>query len=255
MSLLQAVALFVAAVLGGTLNSVAGGGSFITFPTLLFAGVLPINANATSTVALWPGSVASAGGYRYSLNVKRPLLLTLGAASLLGGILGARLLLLTPQKTFLQLVPYLLLVATLLFAFGGHITARLPKRTSLDERLSPRSLAPLAAVQLVIAIYGGFFGGGIGILMLAAFALMGMEHIHSMNALKNILASCINGVAVVMFIQAGVIAWPQAAVMIVGAITGGYGAAIIARTIDPRLVRRFVIAVGLIMTVYFFIRP
>jgi uncharacterized membrane protein YfcA len=255
MTLLQAVTLFLAAVLGGTLNSVAGGGSFITFPTLLVTGVLPKSANATSTVALWPGSVASAGGYRHSLAVKRPVLRTLVAASLIGGILGAVLLLLTPQSTFLRLVPYLLLVATLLFAFGGHITARLPKRTSLDERQTLGSLAPLAALQLVIATYGGFFGGGIGILMLAAFALMGMEHIHSMNALKNILASCINGVAVVTFILAGVIAWPQALVMIVGAIVGGYGAAIVARKIDPRLVRRFVIAVGLIMTVYFFVRP
>ncbi len=255
MTLPQAIVLLLAAVVGGTLNSVAGGGSFITFPMLLITGVLPINANATSTVALWPGSVASAGGYRRNLTVKPRVLLVLGAVSLIGGILGALLLLHTSQALFLRLVPYLLLVATLLFAFGGRITAMLPKRTGLEGQHTWRSLLPLAAEQLVIATYGGYFGGGIGILMLAAFALMGMEHIHSMNALKNILASCINGVAVVTFILAGVIAWPQAVVMIVGAIFGGYGAAIVARRIDPRLVRWFVIAVGLLMTIYFFLRP
>jgi len=251
MTLLQAIGLFLAAVVGGTLNSVAGGGSFVTFPALLFTGALPKSANATSTVALWPGSVASARGYRSDLAVKRPILLLLSGVSVLGGVVGAILLLLTPQATFLRLVPYLLLAATLLFAFGGQITARLPKLTPLHERLSLGSLAPLAGTQFVIAVYGGFFGGGIGILMLAAFALMGMEQIHSMNALKNIVTSCINGVAVLTFILAGIVAWPQALVMVAGAITGGYGAAAIARQINPRLVRRFVIAVGLAMVIWF----
>jgi uncharacterized membrane protein YfcA len=253
MSFGQAVILFVAAVVAGTLNSVAGGGSFIGLPTLLFTGVSPISANATNTIALWPGSVASAGAYRSSLSVRRPILLLLGGVSLLGGILGAILLLHTSQKTFLQLLPWLLLVATLLFAFGGRLAALLPKRKVLEERQTVGSLIALAVVQLVIATYGGFFGGGIGIMMLAAFTMMGMEHIHSMNALKNILASCINGVAVVTFILAGVVVWPQAVVMIVGAIAGGYGAAVLARRLEPRLVRGFVIAVGLAMTVYFFV--
>jgi uncharacterized protein len=253
MTLLQAIGLFLAAVVGGTLNAVAGGGSFVTFPALLLTGVLPKSANATSTVALWPGSVASASGYRGDLSVKRPILLLLSGVSVLGGVVGAVLLLLTPQATFSRLVPYLLLAATLLFAFGGRITARLPKRMPLHERQSWGSLLPFAIVQFVIAVYGGFFGGGIGILMLAAFALMGMERIHSMNALKNIVASCINGVAVVTFILARIVAWPQALVMVAGAITGGYGAAAIARRIDPRLVRRFIIAVGLAMSLYFFV--
>lgn len=280
MIFLQFCLLFVAAILGGALNSVAGGGSFIAFPALIFTGVPPINANATNTVALWPGSVASTGAYRKELaQQQRSVLIVLSGMSLIGGVLGALLLLHTSQATFVRLIPYLLLVATLLFAFGGRITTYVrqrrrrarqlaiddPSLASLEETQDEKQVVPstvpsrfaligIALIQLVIATYGGYFGGGIGILMLAALGLMGMENIHVMNALKTLLTSFINGVAVITFAIAGAVVWPQALLMVVGAIIGGFGGAYFARKIDPRWVRLFVILVGFSMTIYFFIR-
>jgi uncharacterized membrane protein YfcA len=257
MSLSNIVLLFLIAVVGGTLNSVAGGGSFFTFPVLVFTGVPSIQANATSTVALWPGSVASVGAYRRELAQQdRTLIIVLVVTSLVGGVLGALLLLHTPQSLFNFVLPYLLLIATLLFAFSGTLTKRLraskPAAGSI-EMIRPNYVG-IAISQFLIAAYGGYFGGGIGILMLATLAMMGMENIHVMNALKTVLASCINGVAVVTFIIAGAIYWPQAILMIVGAIIGGYGGAYFARKLDQRWIRIFVIAVGFIMTIYFFVR-
>ncbi len=269
MTIVQGVALFVAAMLGGALNSVAGGGSFLTFPMLIFSGVPSINANATSTVALWPGSVASVGAYRAELaHVRHRVLLS--AVSVVGGGLGAILLLKTPTATFTAAIPYLLLLATLLFAFNGPITdivrrsrraasgsptvdGATPGGRTAEGVTSPRAVAAVAAAQLVIATYGGYFGGGIGILMLATLGLMGMERLHTMNALKTLLATCINGVAVVLFVLAHAVEWPQATVMLVAAILGSYGSARYALRIDQRLLRRIVVAVGLIRTVYFFV--
>jgi uncharacterized membrane protein YfcA len=254
----QIILLFVAAILGGTLNAVAGGGTFITLPTLIFTGVLPINANATSTIALWPGSVASMSAYRKELMTQnRTVVIVLAVTSLIGGILGAELLLSTSQSTFLTLLPYLLLLATVLFAVSGPITAQMRKRQketaeAKTQRIWIR-LGVIAILQFIIAIYGGYFGGGIGILMLATLGLMGMENIHEMNAVKTLLTTFINGVAVIIFIVRGVVEWPQAIVMIVGAIIGGYGAAYFARKIDQRIVRAFVILVGVSMTIYFFV--
>ena len=190
MTFLQGCILFVAAILGGTLNSVAGGGSFITLPSLIFTGVLPINANATSTVALWPGSVASIWAYRKELaKQRRSIVFLLGGTSLIGGVLGAELLLSTSQSTFVKLLPYLLLLATVLFAFSGPITAKLRSKAIQKNRLSWPTLIGIAFLQLIIAIYGGYFGGGIGILMLATLGLMGMENIHEMNSMKTLLAA------------------------------------------------------------------
>src|SRR5712692_3417311 len=261
MTILQVCLLFFAAILGGTLNSVAGGGSFITFPALVFTGVLPIQANATSTVALWPGSAASVGAYRKELvKLGRMLLLVLGITSLIGGELGAQLLLNTPQTTFVLLIPYLLLLATLLFTFSGPITSWFRKFTPLKETDAINrvptwlTISALALAQLVIATYGGYFGGGIGILMLATLGLMGMDNIHEMNAMKTLLTTCINGVAVIIFVIRGVVVWPEAIVMLIGAIIGGYGGAFYARKIDQRWIRGFVILVGVTMTIYFFVR-
>lgn len=254
MTVPEAGLLLLAALLGGALNAVAGGGSFLTFPALVFAGVPPVNANATSTVALWPGTVAAVGAYRGEFDTQRRTLLLLGGVSTLGGVLGALLLLRTPQATFAQLVPWLLLVATLLFAFGGAATKRLRARLGGGVATPGRATAGVAALQLLVGIYGGYFGGGIGIVMLALLALLGMDNLHTMNALKTTLASCINGVAVLTFILAGAVAWPAALVMIVGAIVGGYGGAYFARRLDQRLIRPLVIAVGLGMTLYFFLR-
>jgi uncharacterized protein len=264
----QAIFLFFAALLGGTLNSVAGGGSFISFPALLFTGVPPIAANATNTVALWPGTVASTWAYRKELNEYRAQLPILSIVSLTGGLAGALLLLATPEATFETLIPWLLLVATLLFTFGWKVVAILRKKfgkkapapTNDAEKLapdikqSPRQAIATAAFQFIVAIYGGFFGGGIGIIMLALFTLLGMTNIHAMNGLKTLLASAINGVAVVTFVIAGAIVWGPGAVMIAGGITGGYGGAYFAQKLDPRIVRGAVIFVGFAMTAYFFWR-
>lgn len=256
MTTLSLVLLFLAAILGGTLNAVAGGGSFITFPSLIFGGVGAINANATSTVALWPGTLASLWAYRKELATQqRGFLFVLSGTSLIGGILGALLLLNTPASTFVHLIPYLLLLATLLFAFSGQITKFLRVRNIEKTRISRRSLAGISFMQLIIAIYGGYFGAGIGILMLATLALMGMDNIHEMNAVKTLLTMFINGVAVIIFIIAGIVAWTEAIVMLAGAIIGGYGAAYFARKIDQKYVRGFVIVVGLTLTIYFFLRP
>ena len=257
MTFISGLILFIAAILGGALNSVAGGGSFITFPSLIFSGVPPIQANATSTVALWPGSLASVGAYRKELAAQnRVLMLVLTGTSLIGGIFGAILLLRTSQSTFVLLIPYLLLLATLLFAFSPLITARMRKQeaTTKETRISRLRLAGISLLQLVIATYGGYFGGGIGIMILASLGIMGMENIHEMNGLKTVLQSSINGVAVITFIVAGAVFWLQAIVMILGAIVGGFFGASLARRLDQRLVRGFVILVGTAMTIYFFVK-
>jgi uncharacterized protein len=250
--------LFFAALLGGSVNSVAGGGSFISFPALLFTGMAPIPANATNTVALWPGTMASAIAYRNAFTSgTRPLLPPLLGACMLGGVLGAVILLRTPPVTFLHLVPWLLLVATLLFVFSGRMTSWIRSRSGHvpGEKKLPRSLFLTGLfIQLVIAMYVGYFGAGTGILVLALLALLGMDNIHAMNGMKTLLVSVANGVAMVTFIWARVIAWPQALLMIVGGALGGYGGAYLAQKMNPQHVRRFVIAIGFAMAAYFFWR-
>lgn len=255
MSFYIIVLLFLAAIVGGALNSVAGGGSFFTFPALIFAGVPSIPANATSTVALWPGSVAGIGAYRRDLiGLNLRLLVSMIMTSLIGGVLGALLLLLTPPAIFATLLPYLLLMATVLFTFSPMLTQRLRMRRIEKSPITTKQIVWISIAQFIIAIYGGYFGGGIGILMLAALALMGLEDIHVMNGLKSILATCINGVAVVTFIIAGIIYWPEAILMIVGATIGGYGGAYLAHKVDKKWIRLFVIIVGFATTLYFFIK-
>jgi uncharacterized protein len=251
MTLFHGTLLFAAAVMGGIMNSVAGGGSFIAFPSLIFTGVPPIHANATNTVALWPGSVASAGAYRERLPRSAMLMAPLITISVIGGVLGAVLLLHTPQTTFMHLVSYLFGIATLLFAFGKRLTQKLSGVIKRPEPPSWPIIASLTLVQLVIAIYGGFFGGGIGILMLAMLEMIHMEDIHAMNGLKALLGSSINGAAVVTFILARQVEWPQATLMIAGTIAGGYGGAHYAQKLDPRWTRAAVICVGTGMTIYF----
>lgn len=261
MTIIQGVALFVAALLAGALNSVAGGGSFIAFPTLLFTGIPPIAANATNTVALWPGSLASIPPYRKDLTHERRLLIWYSAVSVVGGILGAIILLKTSQSLFSRLVPWLLLVATLIFAFGNNAAQALRRGriSSASEQaavergdISSGGLIVSLIVQFIISLYGGFFGGGIGIMMLAGFAILGMREIHAMNALKAVLSTVINGVAVVTFAIAGAVYWPQALLMVVGAIIGGWGGATLAHYVSPKYVRWFAIAVGLVISAYFF---
>jgi uncharacterized membrane protein YfcA len=242
-----AALLFLAAALGGAINSVAGGGSFVSFPALLLAGVAPVPANATNSIALWPGSVASAFAYRRELGDSRREVLPLALAGLAGGLAGSLLLLRTPERAFVLLIPWLLLFATVLFSFGTKIARRAAGRAS-------GSLAVAVAAQLAVSVYGGYFGGGMGIMMLAILSVLGMTDIHRMNAMKTLLAALVNGVAVVAFVLAGAVDWTPGVVMIAGGTLGGYGGAAVARRVDPAHVRRLVLAVAWAMTVYFFAR-
>jgi uncharacterized protein len=254
--------LFFAAVIAGTINSVAGGGSFITFPALIFTGMAPIAANATNTAAVWPGTVASTVAYRRAFTPEaRQLLPALTITGIIGGVLGARILLLTPQATFMRIVPWLLLGATLLFVFSGPITrwirgrAHLKSGEAVGGTDTPRALlAGVLLLELLVSIYVGYFGAGVGILFLSLLALMGMEDIHAMNGMKTLLVSIVNGVALATFILARVIVWPQALLMLVGALIGGYGGAWIAQKMNPQHVRWLVIVIGAAMSAYFFIR-
>jgi uncharacterized membrane protein YfcA len=240
--------LFIVAAAAGAINSVAGGGSFLTLPTLLYAGVTPVVANATSTMAMLPGSVASAVAYRRELRSMGGWLVPLGIVSLIGGFLGGVLLVRTSDTSFMRLLPWLMLLAAVTFTFGDRVRRML----SLDHLHGNVWL--VAAIQFVIAIYGGYFGGGMGIMMLAAFALVGMLNIHEMNALKTLLGVLVNVLALAAFILQGIVAWEPGLIMIAGAVLGGYGGAVLARRTDPSGVRGLVVAIGWTMTIYFFIR-
>ena len=252
MTLHQVIFLIGAGVLGGALNAVAGGGSFVAFPALLFVGVPPIPANATNSLALWMGVTASGGAYRSRLDVPRRVLIPLLITSVIGGIIGALLLLWTPPQTFMRVLPWLMLGATLLFVFGKKLAGG--RASSVSQDATTAAIAGAAVFELFVAVYGGYFGGGVGIVNLAMLAAVGMTDIHAMNALKSVLGSAINGVAVIAFIIARAVYWPQALVMIAGAVVGGYFGAHYAQKLPQAWVRWFVILVGAGMTVYFFVK-
>jgi len=242
--------LFCAGVMGGALNAVAGGGSFIAFPALLWTGVPPIPANATNTIALWTGAAASSGAYRQRLDIPRQVLIPLLAASFVGGLAGALLLLITPAHTFMRVLPWLTLGATLLFAFGKKLARG--EKSVIEHPATGPALAGATLFQLAVAVYGGYFGGGMGIVMLAMLAALGMTDIHAMNALKSVMGFVINGVAVVTFIVAHAVYWKHGIAMIAGAIAGGYVGAHYAMKMPQVWIRTFVVLVGAGMTVYFF---
>jgi hypothetical protein len=246
------VFLFFAGMLGGALNAVAGGGSFISFPALVFTGVPEISANATNTVALWTGVTASSGAYRSRLQVTRRMLIPLVLAGLTGGVLGAFLLLHTPERTFRVVLPWLMMGSTLLFIFSKRLAGG--RRAVTSRGMSDAGIAITAVLELAIAVYGGYFGGGVGIVNLALLGAAGMTDIHEMNALKTLMGSAINGVAVLVFVIKRAVYWPQALVMIVGAVVGGYFGARYALRLRQRWVRNFVMVVGTLMTAYFFVR-
>jgi uncharacterized membrane protein YfcA len=247
-----AIFLFFAGMIGGALNAVAGGGSFVAFPALLFTGVPPVQANATNTVALWIGTTASGGAYRNRLRISRRVMVPLVATSVAGGLIGAFLLIKTPAHTFLRVLPWLMLAATLLFALGKHLTSRFSG--GLEHEATSTALVFASLFELAVAVYGGYFGGGLGIMNLAMLAALGMTDIHAMNALKVVLGAIINGVAVVTFIAAHAIYWPEGVVTTVGAVIGGYSAAHFAQKLPQPWIRSFVILVGTGMTIYFFVR-
>jgi uncharacterized membrane protein YfcA len=243
--------LFLAAMVGGALNSVAGGGSFIGLPALLYAGISPVAANATTTFALWPGSAAAAVAYRRNIVTKGPQVTALAVVSLIGGFLGGLLLVRTSDSSFMRLLPWLMLIAAVIFTFGDSIGARvLGRRDPPPQGFSTWALA----LQLVISMYGGYFGGGMGIMMLATMSIAGMRDIHDMNGLKSILAVAINAVALATFIVDGAIVWTPGFVMAAGGILGGFAGASIARRLDRRVIGFFIIVVAWAMTFYFFLR-
>ncbi|HEX7314463.1 MAG TPA: sulfite exporter TauE/SafE family protein [Pyrinomonadaceae bacterium] len=253
MDLWQEVVVAAAAFAAGMINSIAGGGTLVSFPALLWVGRDPVLANATSTVALWPASLAGLYGFRRELKDGRAFML-FAVPSLLGGVLGAVLLLRTPSETFGRLVPFLILFATLLLAAQEPISRRL--RGDAGEAHTPTRAWWTGALvfQFLVGVYGGYFGAGIGILMLAALGLLGFTDIHRMNALKNLLAICINGVAAVYFIFSGSVIWTDVLVMTFAAIVGGYSGARLAYRLGRRFVRLAVIIIGLVMSVSLFFR-
>ena len=254
MHLGQAIFLLCAAAIAGALNALAGGGSFISFPALLFVRVPAVLANATNTVALWPGLAASALAYLRRLNVPARVLIPLLVTSIVGGWAGALLLLKTPQHTFLRIVPWLLLSGTLLFAFGNSLRAFAGEKGVIDDlrHTSVKAIVLTSVAELLVAIYGGYFGAGIGFMTLAMLAILGMRDIHAMGAIRTLLAVAINAAAVITFVVAGAVLWPQWGVMVAGSLAGGWFGAHYAQKADPRKVRVVVIAIGLAMSAYFF---
>ncbi len=238
--------LLLAAVLGGAINSVAGGGSFLTFPALLFAGVPAIPANATNNTAMWLGVLASARGYREEIRTYRSVIVPAIVVSLIGSLGGAVLLLHTPPKVFHHLIPWLLLFATVVFTLSPLITREHEAR----DVHSPWQLA----LQFAVSIYGGYFGAGMGILMLAILSFSGLPDMNAMNGVKNLLSIVINGVAVVPFLIAGIINWPIALLMAVFAMIGGYFGAHFFRRLPSGVTRAIVLGIAAGMTAYFFAR-
>jgi uncharacterized protein len=238
--------LLLAAFVAGALNAVAGGGSFLTLPALVAAGLPAISANATGTVALLPGYVSGAWAFRHDAAPVGGLPLPIAlAVSVLGGAGGALLLLLTPDTTFRALVPWLLLAGTLLFALAPYLTRARGAGATLSRSRTALGL-------LAVSVYGGYFNGGLGILLLALFALIGGASMNAMNGLKNWVSAALTAIAVVFYAAGGLVNWPIAAAMMVAATLGGYGGGRLARRVPVRWLRGFVVGVGLVMTALFF---
>jgi uncharacterized membrane protein YfcA len=242
------ILLTVAGFLGGALNSLAGGGTFVTFPALLLAGLKPVDANASSVVALFPGTFSGAWAYRRGISAVTEVdVRSFFLLSLAGGLIGAVLLLSTPPSTFANLVPWLILFATVVFALGNFAPLETLKRLGIGPR------GALLA-HFVISIYGGYFGGGIGFLLLAAFTLFGMRDINAMNGLKMLVVGIMNIAAIVAFVLADVVGWRETVGVAAGSIVGSYVAAHGAQRLDQRLIKAFVVIFGAGLTAFFFWR-
>ena len=248
MTIFELSLLASASFIAGIINSIAGGGSFLTFPALVFTGVPTIAANATSAVAVFPGYLSGALGFAKELKEcpksKFLLLITL---SIMGGIGGSLLLLITPASVFSYIIPWLLGFATLLFAFGDFV-ARWAKKNSNSNGF----LGNLTT--LIVCIYGGYFNGGLGIILLALFSTLGMRDIHLMNGLKNIMSFALSAASVVTFAIAGIVFWQQAIIMMIAATIGGYFGVVVARKLSKDTIRMIIVIIGLIMTVIFGIK-
>jgi uncharacterized membrane protein YfcA len=264
LTLAHLLAAMGAAFLAGGINSVAGGGTLISFPALLGLGLAPIAANATSTVAIWPGSLGSMWGFRRELAAVPRRMLLLAVPAVLGGLAGAWLLRRTPEQLFAHLIPFLILFATLLFTIQAPVQRRLraraehrsPSQTADPEtiRRSGAWIAAAGLAQFAVGIYGGYFGAGMSIMMLTLLAFLGMEDILQMNAMTSFLSLCTNGVASVLFAAAHMVVWSYVLAMMIAALAGGYGAAGVARKIGRAMVRRFVIVVGFTIAAVLFVK-
>ena len=242
--------LLVAAFTAGALNAVAGGGSFLTLPALVFTGVPPVASNATGTVALLPGYMAGAWGFKDDMQSPPGLSMKqVVALSLVGGSVGAALLLFTPDATFRKVVPWLLLAATAMFAFGPQLRAWAAGKNAAH---AAPSVAKAAIGMLIVAIYGGYFNGGLGILLLALFGLLGQTSLNAMNGMKNLVSALLTAIAVAIYAVGGIVQWQQAIIMMVAATLGGYLGARVARKIPAHILRWGIVATGLVMAALFF---
>lgn len=248
MTLFDIAILVIAAFGAGVLNTIAGGGTFLTFPALVFTGMPPVAANATSAVAVFPGYLAGAFGFRNELGgFDRKRLLRLSLITLSGGAVGSGLLLVSSNEAFSIVVPFLLLAATLAFLTGDRIRA--------FAAAHARAVTPQGALGLfAVSVYGGYFNGGLGIVLLALFALWGMTDLHGMNGLKNGLSFVLSSISVAVFALAGLVAWPQALLMMLAATAGGYAGAPLARALPKQAVRWLIAAIGFGMSAVFFWR-
>jgi uncharacterized membrane protein YfcA len=253
MDLTHGAISFGAGLIAGGMNAVAAGGTLLTFPTLVWLGLNSITANATSTVAVWPGVMSGVIAYRKELRTLERRFLYLAVPSLIGGLGGAFLLRLTPSTLFDRLVPFLILFATLLFMAQETIQHKM-KSSHAGASRSARWFAGAMVFQLMVGIYGGYFGAGIGILMLAAFGILGMTDIHQMNGFKNLLGGAINLLAAMYFISQKMVYWPDVGVMALGTIIGGYAGAGTARKLGPKAIRRIVILIGFGMALSLFLK-
>lgn len=242
------IVLLAAAFLAGALNAAAGGGTFLTLPALMLAGVPPVAANATGTVALLPGYAASAWGFREDLRKRHGMGLFLPTlASTVGGAIGAGLLLITPNKEFRVIVPWLMALGTLMFAAGPWLMTRL-------NRTKPAgSLAVLLSV-LAVSVYGGYFNGGLGIMLLALLGLLGQTDLNFMNGYKNLISLILTAIAVLVYAWGGKVIWSLALLMMAAAIAGGYAGARLARRLPERALRHGIVGVGAVMTILFFFK-
>ena len=264
MDAIRLLLVVIAAVIGGAMNAIAGGGTLVTFPALVWLGIPAIVANATSTVALWPGAIGSMYGYRGELAGARAWATRFAIPSLVGGLVGALLLLRTPGERFDQIVPWLVLGATVLFLVQRPLMTLLRKQRpgsaspasqspiAEDDPASRAPTLPLLAFQFAVAVYGGYFGAGIGILMLAALGFMGFTNIHRMNGLKNWGGLCMNATAAALFVFSHLVNWPTAIAMAVGATIGGFGGSRLAQRVPKEVVRAAVVVIGLSASVWLF---
>jgi len=252
LNLHTAIFLFFAGALGGAINAVAGGGSFVSFPALLFTGVPAIPANATNTLALWVGTTASGGAYREKLNIGRRVMIPLVITSVIGGLAGAFLLIKTPAQTFLYVLPWLLLGATLLFAFSKHLTGRIS--ADITHEASNNAVTVASIYELFVAVFGGYFGGGVGLMTTATYGLLAGAQPRSLFAVRTLMLAVANCAAAIVFIGVGLVHWALCLPMLVGSIVGGWAGAKLGRTLSPGLVRAWTLLVTTATTIVFFVR-